>query len=580
VNPAKAADRFATSLAIVGMVAATAMPAAAGAAERIQGLTAQTRKMGGPMPAEQLGLSFEHLDLGIKVFPHQKRIEARATLTLRAESPVSSLLLDLYPDFHVTDVRLNGKSLGPGSWSNPDGQLRIRMPQPLAAGEAIEAEIAYAGFPHVAVRPPWEGGMIWSRTEDGTPWIGSSLWGAGCDLLWPCIDHPTRKPATADLHISVPAPLVAPANGILTGMEEADGWRTYHWRARSPHTYGVVLNVGPFEVIEGEYESRFGNSIPLRFWHLPENRENAQELFREFSSILEFFESAIGPYPWADEKMGVVELPYKGMEHQTINAYGNNYEKSAYGFDSLLQHEFSHEYFANQMSVANYDDLWLHEGFGSYMQPLYGEYLHGIVDYFAMLKSTRAGIRNEQPLVTGRERSEKEVYADEGGPRGDIYSKGSLVLHTLRNLIGDDAFFEAVRILVYGRPDPRPGNFVPQFRTTEDFMEIVDRVTGDDLSWFFDVYLFQARLPSLEQTRDGGKVAVAWKVPENLPFPMPLEVLVGDKTIVLPMSGKRGEFDHAAGARITFDPRSKILRQSDAIDSLQEWRAGRKAADD
>ncbi|MGH8165679.1 MAG: M1 family aminopeptidase, partial [Woeseiaceae bacterium] len=220
-----------------------------------------------------------------------------------------------------------------------------------------------------------------------------------------------------------------------------------------------------------------------------------------------------------------------------------------------------------------YDDLWLHEGFGSYMQPLYGEYLHGSMDYFAMLKSTRAGIRNEQPLVTGEERSEKEVYADEGGPRGDIYGKGSLVLHTLRSLIGDEAFFESVRTLVYGRPDPRPGNFVPQFRTTEDFMGIVNTVTGEDLSWFFDVYLFQAALPELEQTTDGGKVTVTWKTPGDRPFPMPLEVLVGDRTIVLEMTEGRGEFERPTGASVTFDPHSKILRQSDAIDELQKWRA-------
>ena len=571
------ARRYAAGWLAISIVTAFATPASA---ETMHGLTEQTRKMGGPLPAEQLALSFEHLDLGIKVYPYEKRIEAEATLTLRTESALRNLLLDLYPNFHISGIEINGKKVAQGSWSNPEGQIRILMPEPAKAGDTIEAKITYAGFPHVAVRPPWEGGMIWSQTDDGTPWIGSSLWGAGCDLLWPCIDHPTRKPENADLRITVPSPLVAPANGVLLDVQETDGWRTYHWKARSPHTYGVVLNVGPYEVIEGVYESRFGNSIPMSYWHLPENREKAQKLFSEFPTMLEFFESEIGPYPWADQKMGVVETPYKGMEHQTINAYGNNYEKTPYGYDGLLQHEFSHEYFANQLSVANYDDLWLHEGFGSYMQPLYGEYLHGSMDYFAMLKSTRAGISNEQPLVTGEERSEKEVYADESGPRGDIYGKGSLVLHTLRSLIGDEAFFESVRTLVYGRPDPRPGNFVPQFRTTEDFIGIVNTVTGEDLSWFFDVYLFQAALPELEQTTDEGKVTVTWKTPGGLPFPMPLEVLVGDRTIVLEMTGGRGEFELPNGASVTFDPHSKILRQSDAIDELQKWRAEQQKAAD
>jgi aminopeptidase N len=577
VNLVKAASCCAGWLAVSTMAASVS---SASAAETMHGLTEQTRKMGGPLPAEQLALSFEHLDLGIKVYPYEKRIEAEATLTLRTDAALSDLLIDLYPNFHISGIEIDGKQVAQGSWSNPEGQIRILMAERAEAGDTIAAKITYAGFPHVARRPPWEGGMIWSQTDEGTPWIGSSLWGAGCDLLWPCIDHPTRKPRTADLRITVPSPLVAPANGVLVGMEEADGWRTYHWKARSPHTYGVVLNVGPYEVVEGVYESRFGTSIPMSFWYLPKNRENAQKLFSEFPAMLQFFESEIGPYPWADQKMGVVETPYKGMEHQTINAYGNNYEKTPYGYDSLLQHEFSHEYFANQLSVANYDDLWLHEGFGSYMQPLYGEYLHGSMDYYAMLKSTRAGITNEQPLVTGEERSEKDVYADEGGPRGDIYGKGSLVLHTLRELIGDEAFFESVRTLVYGRPDPEPGNFAPQFRTTEDFIGIVNTVTGEDLSWFFDVYLYRAALPELEQTAGGGKVTVSWKTPDDLPFPMPLEVLVGDRTIVLEMTGNRGEFERPTGAKVTFDPHSKILRQSDAIDELQEWRAEQQKAVD
>jgi aminopeptidase N len=535
-------------------------------------LTAQTRKMGGVMPAEQRAVDFEHLDLSTTIYPADKRIEGDATLKFRARSTVETLIVDLYPRYDIAEVELDGRPLDSAAWSNPDGQLRITLPQPLEAGDRIKARIVYSGMPHVSSRPPWEGGMVWSETADGTPWVGSTLWGAGCDLLWPCIDHPTKKPAVADLHYTVPAPLVAPANGKFIGMTEKDGWRTWHWRARSPHTYGIILNAGPFKLLEATYESRYGNSFPMKFWYLPEDEARAVELFEEFPLILDFFESRIGPYPWADQKMGVVQTSFSGMEHQTINGYGSNYEKTPYGFDTLLQHEFAHEYFGNQLSNANYDDLWLHEGFGSYMQPLYSEYLHGEMDYFSRLQSTRAGVRNEQPVVTGRERTEEEVYVSQEGPRGDIYSKGSLVLHTLRNLIGDDAFFEAVRTLVYGRPDPEPGNFEPQFATTRDFIRIVNDVTGDDLGWFFDVYLYRAALPRLESRRAGGKLRLTWITPDDLPFPMPLEVQVDDEMRVLPMSERQGEVPLPSGAHVTLDPHSKILRQSDAIDRYQRWR--------
>jgi aminopeptidase N len=238
-----------------------------------------------------------------------------------------------------------------------------------------------------------------------------------------------------------------------------------------------------------------------------------------------------------------------------------------------MNHSFSHEWFANQLSVANYDDLWLHEGLGSYAQPLLAEYLGGEIDYMAQLKNQRAGIRNEQPLVTGRERPEKEVYADPTGPRGDIYPKGSWAAHTLRQLIGDDAFFKSIRILVYGRPDPLPGNFTPQFGTTQGFLKIVNEVTGKDYKWFFDVYFYRAALPKAVVTRENGMLKVRWQVPDNLPFPMPLDMRVDGKIVTLPMTDGIGETPAGERAAVTIDPRSRILMQSDAIDAYQAWRA-------
>jgi len=536
-------------------------------------LTDQTRKMGGLMPAEEMALSIAHADIATRIIPAEKRIEGDTTLNLQAASDVHTLILDLYSGYHISAIYLDGHAIPPSRYSNPEGQLRITLPKAFKAGRRMTVRIVYAGAPHVASRPPWEGGVTWLTLEDGTPWVDSSLWGGGCDLLYPCIDHPTRKPATTDLHYTVPAPLMALGNGTLTGMTEKDGWRTWNWHARSLHTYGAVIAVGPYKVLEGDYKSRFGNTIPMRYYYLPGEEKQAQALFAEFPVALAFFESQIGPYPWADEKMGVMRVPFSGLENNTLNGYSIDYTKTPFGFDPLMQHEFSHEFFANQLSDANYDDLWLHEGMGSYMQPLLARYLHGDMDYFAQLKTQRAGIKNEQPLVTGRERTEKEVYADPTGPRGDIYTKGSLVLHTLRSLIGDDAFYASLRQLVYGRDDPKPGDFTPQFGTTPEYLAIVDKTTGKDLKWFFDVYLYRAALPKLLMQRDGDTVTFTWATPDDLPFPMPLDVRIDGKDITLPMTDKTGQITAPANATITPDPHSKILMQSDAIDQYQAWQA-------
>src|SRR5690606_37558039 len=114
--------------------------------------------------------------------------------------------------------------------------------------------------------------------------------------IWPCIDHPMGEPLLVDAVYTVPAPLVAPGNGVFVGMEEHDGWRTYRWRARSPDTYAVVINAGPYELLSADYESRYGNTIPSRCGDRRGNAERARRLLPEFRPVLEFFEGMIGTY--------------------------------------------------------------------------------------------------------------------------------------------------------------------------------------------------------------------------------------------------------------------------------------------
>jgi aminopeptidase N len=342
------------------------------------------------------------------------------------------------------------------------------------------------------------------------------------------------------------------------------------WEARNINPYLVAINIGPYREIKGSYASRYGNAVPLHLWHLQGKDKQAQGLFAEFAPTLDFFESMIGPFPFAGEKLGVVETPHMGMEHQTVNAYGNNYRKDDTGFDWLFQHELAHEWFGNQMTAANWDDFWLHEGYGQYMQPLYGQWREGEARYAAMMATQRQRVFNRQPLVSGKVRTSEEVYQDgAGGPGQDIYFKGAWVLHTLRYLIGDTAFFDATRRLVYGRPDPKPGNFQPRFASTPEFERLMNQAAGRDLTWFFDIYLREAALPELIQTRDGNRVTFSWKTPRGLPFPLPLDVTVNGDTRRLVMADGSETIEIPAGAHIVPDPMARILRRSEAIEAMQ-----------
>lgn len=538
-------------------------------------LTDYTRNSGAARAPEQLAVTFEHADLGIRVDPVRHWIEGDARLTFLATAPLRRVVLDLDRNLPIDTVEVDGKALPRRAFRNPEGRLQIDLPSPLAAGARTTVRVVYHGSPHTAVRAPWDGGFVWSKTPDGKPWVATAVEGEGCDLFWPCIDHPMGRPKLVDEHITVPAPLVAVGNGVARGMDEVDGWRTYHWQSHDVSTYGVALNIGPYRELSGSYASRFGNTIPTHYWYVDDEAQ-AKALFAEFPPMLDFLERAVGPYPFAGEKMGVAETPFKGMEHQTINAYGNQYAKNPYGYDDLLQHELAHEWFGNQMTNANWDDMWLHEAFATYMQPLYAESIGGRQAYFASLMQLRSRVANKHPIVSGQPRREEDVYDDERGPGQDIYDKGALMLHTLRTVIGDDAFYRSLRLLVYGTEHPEPGNFSPRYGTTDEFVGIVDRTSGRDMRWFFDVYLRQAALPELKVARTGQTLHLTWSVPGNGPFPMPVDVRVGDRVVTLPMTDGSGDVTLPEGAGYTIDPDSKLLRRDAGIEAFRAYIEKRK----
>jgi aminopeptidase N len=189
----------------------------------------------------------------------------------------------------------------------------------------------------------------------------------------------------------------------------------------------------------------------------------------------------------------------------------------------------------------------------------------------------RNRITNRAPIVSGTIRTEEEVYNDNGGgPGGDIYYKGAWMLHTLRGLIGDKAFFDATRLLVYGRTDPKPGNVAPRYGSTADFERAVAHVTGRDYRWFFDVYLRQAALPELIATRNGDRLDLRWAAPNGLPFPMPVEVKVDGRIEQVAMSGGSGTLTVPADAHVTLDPMARVLKRSAAVEAYLAWQAAHR----
>jgi aminopeptidase N len=308
-----------------------------------------------------------------------------------------------------------------------------------------------------------------------------------------------------------------------------------------------------------------GKSLPVTFWVLPEDYDKGAGLAKQVKEFLSFYEEYLGPYPFRDEKLGIAQTKHLGMEHQTIIAYGNNFKNNDDGFDGLMLHELGHEWWGNMVTASDWRDMWLHEGFQSFMDTLYVERLHGKDAYLKSMSSRMKSLRNKQPVAPRESRTTTEIYM--AGPDylnsdGDIYGKGAVILHTLRYLIGDKAFFKALRTMAY--PDPRMEKLTDghqtRFANTDDFLHIVEKESGMELGWFFEVYLRHFELPKLISETSGNQVRLRWEVPNGLSFPMPIEVKVGDMTKRIEMPDGVTSVVIKPGQTVVADPLNWILK--------------------
>jgi aminopeptidase N len=521
---------------------------------------------GGIVPYEQAAYDVKKYDISIRVNPTEKSISGTTIVTAKIVQPINAFVLDLDTPFNVSEVLLiSEKSQSKINFERKAGKIWAYFPMTKQANETVSVKITYAGVPRVAPRAPWVGGFMWEKTADGSPWIVTALQNDGADLLFPCKDYPSDKPESVAIHITVPNNLYAATAGKLqTIAKNTDGTQTFHWLMSNPiANYGIALNIAPYKVIEDSYKSVAGDLIPIKFYILPESFEKGPSLIAETKKYLAFFEEYLGPYPFRSEKLGIVETPHLGMEHSTIIAYGNKFKYDQNGFDWLMFHEFGHEWWANLVTASDWRDFWIHEGFQSFMDTLYVEKTRGQEAYLRAMKNRMKGTRNKQPVAPREPKIAYQVYMAEPdyvNSDGDIYGKGACILHTLRYLLGDKAFFQALRRMAYPTKEMEKLTDGRQTRlvNTDDFKQIAEEESGLKLDWFFEVYLRQPALPKLVKETNGGRTDFRWETPNNLPFSLPVDIEIDGKIQRVEMKDGKGSVI-SKGSPVTVDPKGWIL---------------------
>ncbi|WP_338731023.1 M1 family metallopeptidase [Mangrovimonas cancribranchiae] len=464
-------------------------------------------------------LTYYHLD--VDVFPEEKTISGKNTITYKVLAPHQVMQIDLQEPMQLTKATQNGKELPIKHEGNAHF---ITLTKNQKVGDINTIEVTYNGTPREAINAPWDGGFSWKKDKNGNHFIATSNQGLGASVWWPCKDHMYDEVDSMDISVTVPKGLTNVSNGRLKSKIEDKNATTFNWTVKNPiNNYGVNINIGDYTNFSEVYKGEKGK-LDMDYWVLSYNLDKAKQQFKQAPKMMEAFEHWFGPYPFYEDSFKLVEVPYLGMEHQSSVTYGNKYLNGYLGrdlsgtgwglkFDFIIIHEAGHEWFANNITNIDIADMWIHEGFTNYSESLFLEYYYGKKAASEYLIGLRQIIQNDIPII-GPYNVNKEGS-------GDMYCKGANMIHTLRQLVEDD---DTWRAILRGLNK----DFYHQTISTQQIEDYLSNKTDIDLTEFFNQYLRTTKIPTLEYSIKNNTLKYRWtNIVDG--FDMPIEVTIDNK---------------------------------------------------
>ncbi len=463
-------------------------------------------------------------DLDIRVEPEKKFVTGRNTIRFKMLKDDTRIQLDLYDNLKVDKIaqvfegngsnkQITARLSIPLKYERDSGAVFIDFPETLKAGRTYSIDFYYSGTPQTIGR---FGGFTFGKDPVGRPWIFTACEGEGASIWWPNKDQWKDEVESMKISVEIPNNLTDVSNGKFAGKTDLhDGYTRWDWLVQYPiNNYDVSLNIGNY----AHFADRL-NDLSLDFYALPEDLGKAKRQFAQARGMLEAYQHYFGEYPFKKDGYKLIQVPYAGMEHQSAVAYGNHFangylERDWTGvgissrFDFIIIHESGHEWFGNSVTAADRSDMWIHEGWTTYLECLYVEYMYGKADGLKYTNALKAKVRNQQPVIAPR-----GVNAT---PPQDMYFKGALFINTLRNVLNDDQKWWALLHDFYQ-------HFKYQTIMTEDIVAYFNRKTEMDLTPIFNQYLRHTALPALELKFGDGTVSYRWQADEPK-FAMPVQV--------------------------------------------------------
>ncbi|GIZ08217.1 M1 family metallopeptidase [Flavobacterium sp. UMI-01] len=476
----------------------------------------------GSITKERSWWDVQKYDLKLRINPVDSTIIGSNDIRYLVLNHHTTLQIDLQEPLRITKVLQDGKSL---PFKRNGSVFLIDLQKKQLKGTTNTLTVCYEGKPKSAIRAPWDGGIVWKKDANGTPFISSSCQGIGASIWWPNKDHLYDEVASMTVSLTVPRGLVAVSNGKLTNTHTLnEDTVTYDWAVENPiNNYGVHFSVGDYVSFSENYQGEKG-ILNCTYYVLKPNLEKAQKHFKDVFRMLKAFEYWFGPYPFYQDGYKLVESPFLGMEHQSAISYGNGYKMGYRGndlsgtgwglnFDFIIIHESAHEWFGNSITNQDRADMWIHESFASYAESLFLEYYYGKEAGFEYVKGTRMNVVNDRTSIG--------IYGVNHQGSGDMYFKGANMLHTLRQFVNDDKKWRQILRNLNSK-------FFHQTVTTQQVETYLSQSVGRNLTSVFNQYLRDVRIPTWEYRIENNKLWYRWGTCIS-GFDMPVKVFIGNK---------------------------------------------------